>query len=373
MSDRLTADGEVSSPHPDLHCRVALVGGGPIGLEVAHALKKAGIDYQQFEARQIGHTMTWWAPGSHWFSSNERISICGLPLLTPDQGKATREQYLTYLRTVVQTLDLHVNSYEPAVDIERHEDGTFTLITAPRGGRRRTRCEKIILAVGGTDFPRTMNVPGEELPHVDGYFREPHIYFGRKVVVVGGKNSAVEAALRCYHVGAEVTLVYRREALPEKSIKYWLMPEISGLMKAGRIRSHFSVEVEEITPTHVHLRGVTCAADGMTFEPTGERMAIAADQVLKLIGYEQDKRLFRRAGVELEGPQGRPAFDEATMETNIPGIYVAGTAIGGTQGSFKVFLENCHAHAAKIVAHLTGKPLEEAKTLATNVELQPES
>lgn len=373
MSDRHPINGEMSLQPAAQQCQVCLVGGGPIGLEVAYALKMAGIGYQQFEAGQIGHTMTWWAPQTRWFSSNERISICGLPLLTPDQGKATREQYLTYLRTVVQSFDLPINTYEPAVDVERHEDGTFTLTTAARGGHRKTRCEKIILAIGGTDFPRSMNVPGEDLPHVDGYFRDPHAYFGQKVVVVGGKNSAVEAALRCYHAGAKVTLVYRREALPEKSIKYWLMPEISGLMKAGRIRSHLGMEVEKITPTQVHLRGVTCAANGMTFEPTGERQVVEADEVLKLIGYEQDKRLFKRAGVALEGPQERPVYDEQTMETNVPGIYVAGTAIGGTQSSFKVFLENCHGHGRKIVAHLTGKPPEEAQALATNVELQPES
>jgi thioredoxin reductase (NADPH) len=333
---------------------VAVVGGGPIGIEVAAAVKKAGLSYALFEAKQVGHTMSWWAPGTRWFSSNERISVAGVPLITPDQTKASREQYLAYLRSVVGTHDLLIHPYEPAVEVERDADG-LTLITAPRGTRRRTRCRAVVLATGGTDVPRRLGVEGDDLPHVDGYLREPHDYFGRKVLVVGGRNSAVEAALRCHHAGAKVALSYRRAELPGKSIKYWLLPEIEGLLRSGRIASHLGTSVERITPTHVELR-----------DEAGDRQTVEAEVVLSLIGYEQDKRLFRRAGVELVGDAERPHFDPGTMQTNVPGLYVAGTAVAGTQSStYKIFLENCHVHANRIVAHLTGDapPSDEASGL----------
>ena len=374
------------SSHRKESCEVAVVGGGPIGLEMAQALGREGINYRVFEAGQIGHTMTWWAPQTRWFSSNERISICGVPLLTTDQSKATREQYLTYLRQIVRTFDLNVKTYEPAVDVVRHDDGTFTLVTAPRGGRRHTRCEKIVLAVGGTDFPRSLSVEGEDLPHVDGYLREPHDYFGLRVLIVGGKNSAVEAALRLHHAGADVALSYRRSHLPEKSIKYWLTPEITGLIKAGRIAAHFDTTPVRIGPTNVTLARLepsdppSEAGPNDAPERTDDRAAleqfdVPADRVLKLIGYEQDKRLFKRAGVELAGEGRGPVYDEATMRTSVPGLYVAGTAVAGTQGKYRTFLENCHVHVSRIVDDLLGRePAEDAAaTVRAEALLQPES
>jgi thioredoxin reductase (NADPH) len=328
--------------------RVAIIGGGPIGLEISATLKRRGIDYLHFEAHQIGHTMMWWPPGTRWFSSNERISIAGVPLVTPNQEKATREQYLAYLRTVVQTLDLPVRTYEPVVDIDSESDGTFTLTTQPAAGQRQVRAEAVILATGGTDRPRLLGIPGEELPHVEHAMPDPHTFFRRRLLIVGGKNSAVEAALRCHHAGADVALSYRGEALPEKSIKYWMMPEMSGLLKSGRIEGHMRTTPVKITPDAVTLER---RIEGQ--EP--ERFEVEADAVLMMIGYEQDNRLFRLAGVDLQGEQHSPHFDEATMQTNVPGLYVAGTAIGGTQSRYKVFLENCHVHAERIAAHLAGE------------------
>jgi thioredoxin reductase (NADPH) len=217
----------------------------------------------------------------------------------------------------------------------------------------------LVLCTGGTDHPRRLNIPGEDLPHVSHYFGDPHTYFRTDVLIVGGKNSAVEAALRCHHAGARVSLSYRREMLPEKSIKYWLMPEITGLIKTKRINGHFQTQPVAITPTHVTLaRG-------------SERIDVPAQFVLLLIGYEQDNKLFKIAGVELSGSCGAPVYDERTMETNVPGLYVAGTAIGGTQDKYTVFIENCHVHVNRIVAALTG-----AKTTAATDTLtieQPES
>src|SRR5688572_28061806 len=325
---------------------IAIIGAGPIGLELAVALKKLGLDYLHFDAKQIGYTISWFAPQTKFFSSNERIAIAGVPLETPDQTKATREQYLAYLCTVVRLFDLDVRTYEPVTAIDRAA-GEFVLTTSARSGGKCTyRVNKLILATGGTDHPRRLNVPGEDLPHVSAYFQDPHTYFGRDLLIIGGKNSAVEAALRSHYAGARVAISYRREQLPEKSIKYWLMPEITHLIETGRIAGHFFTQPLAITPTHVTLRRVGDTGGGSTYD-------VPADFVLKLIGYEQDNTLFKLAGVKLLGDCGAPAYDDRTMETNVPGLYVAGTAVGGTQDKYTLFIENCHVHVDRIVAALT--------------------
>src|SRR5882724_10142565 len=180
-----------------LDARVAVVGAGPIGIELAVALKRAGVDYLHFDARQIGHTISWFAPQTRFFSSNERIAIAGVPLETADQTKATREQYLGYLRSVVRQFNLRIQTYEP-VTIITHEADSFRLQTA----KSEYRAKKIVLATGGTERPRMLGVAGENLPHVSHYFQDPHTYFGKELLIVGGRNSAVEAALRCHYAGA---------------------------------------------------------------------------------------------------------------------------------------------------------------------------
>lgn len=347
---------------------IAIIGGGPIGLELAVAFRKAGFDYLHFEARQIGQTISWFAPQTKFFSSNERIAIAGVPLQTADQSKATREEYLAYLRSIVLQFDLPVRCYEPIIGIRRLDDG-FELTTrraaaGESGPTQTVHARRIVLATGGTDRPRKLNIPGEDLPHVSHYFQDPHTYFRQKLLVVGGKNSAVEAALRCHQAGSHVAISYRRQALPSRSIKYWLMPEIAGLMHAGRIGSHFSTVPVGITPTHVTLQPVD-----EQLEFVNEPFDIPADFVLLLTGYEQDNGLLKLAGVELTGPQLQPTFDERTQETNVPGIYVAGTATGGTQDRYSVFLENCHVHVERIVAALRG----EARQIAEPHFAAPES
>lgn len=341
------------SAHPSPRStQVAIVGGGPIGLELAVALKRAEIPFQVFEAGNLGHTISWWAPQTRWFSSNERIAIAGVPLLTEDQSKATREQYLNYLRAVATQFQLDVRTQTCVASIERLDVGFA--VTTQRSGtdtlgpREIWKASSVVLAIGGTDVPKRLGIPGENLPHVDGYLRETHRYFNRRVLVIGGRNSAIEAALRLHHAGAHVTLSYRGAELPEKSIKYWLLPEIKGLLKSERIRPMLATEPLEITAGHVRLRSVGGSSS--------QEQLVEVDDVLALIGYEQDKALFQQSGVELIGEMQRPVFDERTMETNVAGIYVAGTAVAGTQSSsYKVFLENCHEHVDKIVAHLSGR------------------
>ena len=330
--------------------QVGIIGAGPIGIELAVVLQRAGVSAVQFDAGTVGQTITWYPRQVRFFSSPERIAIAGVPLHTADQSKATREEYLTYLRSVVEQFDLPIHTHERVTDIAR--DGGGYMLTTQRGdGTHRYRFDKVIIAIGDMHRPRTLGIPGEELPHVSHYFVEPDAYFRKRLVIVGGRNSAVEAALRCYRIGAHVTISYRRDTFDRDSVKYWLWPDVEYLIDKGRIAYHPRTTPTAITPTHITL----------AHTDTGRTSALPADFVLLLTGYEMDASLFERAGVELVGENRAPVFDESTMQTNVPGLYVAGTATAGTQNRFKAFIETSHVHVDRIVAHLTGQRVQPAR------------
>src|SRR6185437_4347063 len=163
---------------------VAIVGAGPIGIEMAVALKRAGISYLHFDSKQIGQTISWFAPQTRFFSSNERIAIAGVPLQTPDQFKATREEYLAYLRGVVQQFDLKIETYCPVIAIDRAKTG-HVVIVQNSIGRQRVHAARIVLCTGGTDRPRKLNIPGQDLPHVSYYLQDPHAFFKKRLLIVG--------------------------------------------------------------------------------------------------------------------------------------------------------------------------------------------
>ncbi|MEE9288216.1 MAG: NAD(P)-binding domain-containing protein, partial [Bacteroidota bacterium] len=247
---------------------------------------------------------------------------------------------------IVCQFGLEVYAYEPVTSLVRVETDGFAVRTQTSDGERICRARSVVLAIGDMAGPRLLDIPGESLPHVSHYFEEPHKYFQRRVLIVGGKNSAVEAALRCHHVGADVTVSYRRGQFDPKSVKNWILPEIEGRIKRGEIHTHFSTQPVSIQPTHVTLASV---AGGDTFN-------VQADFVLLLVGYVADMRLFRMAGARLQSPSDAPVLREQTMETSVPGLYAAGAAVAGTQQSYKLFIENCHIHVGRIVAALTGAP-----------------
>ncbi len=349
-----------------------VVGAGPIGLECAVRLQQRGRTVLVLDRGAVGQTITWFPRQMHFFSSNDRIAICGVPLQTLDQQKATREEYLAYLRQVVRIFDLPVRTFTSVTDVVREEQG-FAVHCVPHaqgtsdpgragaagaagaGGAADAagpagpagevlRARSVVLAIGDMDAPRRLGIPGEELPHVGHYFEEPHRYFGRRLLIVGGKNSAVEAALRCHHAGAQVALSYRRVRFDASSVKYWLLPELQSRIERGEIGGHLGTVPVAIEPDAVSLEHVG----------SGEISVVPADDVLLLTGYVADTTLFRRCGIELEEPDGIPVYDPDTMQTAIPGLYVAGTATAGTQAQFGVFLENCHVHAERIAAHVAG-------------------
>ena len=322
---------------------VAIIGAGPIGIELAIELKRAGIDYLHFDKGQIAQTISWFPRLMHFFSSTDRIAIAGVPIQTIDQSKCTREEYLAYLRSLVLAFDLKIRTYETVTRIGRDAKG-FSLHTMTAAGQHQIAANYICLVTGDMDHPRRLDIPGEDLPHVSHYFDEPHRYFRRRLLVVGGKNSAAESALRCYHAAAHVTISYRNDQFDPSSIKYWLLPELHGRIERGEIACFFNTTPTAISPTHVTLHHVD----------DGNDVELPADDVLLLTGYVADMTLFETLGVELVGEGRTPVFDDKTMQTNVEGVYVAGTAAAGSQIGYRLFIENCHIHTKRIVAALTG-------------------
>jgi thioredoxin reductase (NADPH) len=316
---------------------VAIIGAGPIGLELAVALKQAGIDYVQIDGGQIGSTIEWYPPQMLFHSSSDRLALAGLPIQTANQQKITKEEFLAYLRALVQHYGLTVRTYERVVKINKLPGGGFELQTT----EDRIRADVLVLAIGAMHAPRLILVPGEELPHVSHYLGDPHKYFGKRLLIVGGRNSAVEAAIRCSRAGADVTISYRGEDFDPKVVKFWLLPEVRALIRDGHVRFLPRTRVREIRKGTVLLDH-----------------EIAADFVLLMTGYRQDATLFEMLGVHLIGEERAPEHDPQTMETNVPGVFVAGTAIAGTPPrKVSVIVETCHVHVPRIVAAIAGRRL----------------
>ncbi|MDP7030543.1 MAG: NAD(P)-binding domain-containing protein [Phycisphaerales bacterium] len=321
---------------------VLIVGAGPIGLEVAWHLQEAGVRTRVVDAGGIGQTIaTHFPPATRFFSSPERLAIAGMAVPVPTQEKITGEEYLAYLRAVVLTRGIEVDTYQRVTAAEPAAAGWQVTLSDPCGRERAVHARRVVLACGGTHRPRRLGIPGEDLPHVHTWLGDPHRFFQRRVLVVGGRNSAVESALRCWRVNADVSLSYRGDAISER-VKYWLRPEVQSLIDEGRIAAHPGTTPVEITPEHVTLR----RGDQTTRVPV--------DDVLLQIGFEQDDTLMRLFGARTSGPQQAPEFNPATLETTAPDVYVAGTAIAGTQQRFKAYIETSHDHGPRIAAAVTG-------------------
>lgn len=324
--------------------QVAIIGAGPIGLELAVAFKQFGIDYIQFDAGQIGTTIGWYPIDMLFHSSSDRLGLAGVPIQTATQQKITREEYLAYLRSIVMQFGLEIRSYERVVNASPVAGG-FELVTRAIDGEHRYRVEQVVLAIGAFHAPRMLDIPGEELPHVSHYFHDPHTYFAKKLLIVGGRNSSVEAAVRCHRAGADVTLSYRRDDFDPKVVKFWLLPEVRALIRDNRIRY-----LPRTTPLEIG-NGTVLLGSVEGDEP----FEIDADFVLLLTGYRQDPALFEQLGVAMHGDDRQPVYDPETMETNVPGVFVAGTAVAGTPPrKVTVIVETCHVHVPRILAAIQG-------------------
>lgn len=316
-----------------------IIGAGPIGLEAAAVFKRAGIHYAHLEQGQIGSTIARWPRDTRFFSSPEWVAIAGIPIQTRGQEIITGEEYLAYLRQVVEILDLQVRTYEEVSAITGRAGGFRVTTTALDRTERQYESCSIVLATGDMNHPCRLGILGEDLPHVTHYWRDPHEYFRRRLLIVGGANSAVEAALRCWRAGASVALSYRGAALSEKRLISRLYLEIDLLIKNRRIEFFPGTEVAEIRPGRALLRQ-TAAKDGGTELP--------ADFIYLATGFTMDLTLYQQLGVATEGTELRPVVDPQTMETNVPGVYVIGTATGGNQRGYKVFITTSHRHCLAV-------------------------
>lgn len=326
--------------------QVAIIGAGPTGVEMAVALTRAGIPFLLFDAGQIGQTIAWWPKHTRFFSTSERIAIPGLPLTIFDQQHPTNDDYLAYLRGVVQQFDIRVRAYEPVLEVKHLSDGDFLLITETKGIRQYYQVDYVVLATGGMAEPRMLNIPGEDLPHVSHYLNDPHDYFQQELLVVGGRNSAVEYALRCWRAGAKVTLSYHKPELPNASIKPALLQDLETVVREGKL-----IFLPGTVPIEITMQEVLLATTDELGNPlTDKVIGLPFDFVLLCTGYQADTTLFRQLGIDLLGIEQAPRYDPDTMESNVPGVFVLGTAAGGTQSKYKHFIETSHAHIPKILA-----------------------
>ncbi len=313
---------------------VLIVGAGPSGLATAIAAKQQGLDYVIVEQGVLVDAIFHFPVHMVFFTTPELLEIGGLPLTSPND-KPTRLEALRYYRRVVDTYGLQISFHETVTGIER--DGDIFAVTT-RNGRGVTRARHaraVVLAIGYYDHPNYLGVRGEDLPHVSHYYDDAHPYYRQRVVIVGGKNSAAEAALELFRGGAHVTMVHRRAALGE-SIKYWVKPDIENRIKEGSIAARFDTRVTEITPTYVEV------------EHAGETDRIPAEAVFLLTGYHVDTALLQGAGVRVDPETLKPDFDPETFETNVANVFIAGGAIAGKQTG-TIFIENGRFHGEKII------------------------
>jgi bacillithiol disulfide reductase len=319
---------------------VIVVGAGPAGLATAIAAAKRGLSYQVLEKGALVNSLLHYPIEMVFFTTPELMEIGGMPFVSP-YDKPTRLEALRYYRRVAGAYGLDVVFDEAVVAITRDHKvpdagGSFVIDThSARGVRRSVHARTVVIATGAYDVANLIGVPGEDLPHVSHYYTQPHPFFRKRVVVVGGKNSAAEAALDLFRAAANVTLVHRGSALGD-SIKYWVKPDIDNRIKEGSIAARFDTRVVEIRPTTVLV------------EREGAVEEIEADAVFLLTGYGSDTTLLRNAGVEIDSATCGPVFESENFETNVPGLYVAGAVVAGVQ-SGKIFIENGRFHGEKVI------------------------
>jgi thioredoxin reductase (NADPH) len=314
---------------------VLIVGAGPSGLATAIAAKQHGLDYAIVEKGVLVNSIFNFPMHMVFFTTPELLEIGGLPLVTP-YDKPTRLEALRYYRRVVDTYDLPISFHEKVTSIEREPDGRFIVETEnDRGVGRVREARAVVLAIGYYDLPNYLHIPGEDLPHVSHYYTDAHPYYRGRVVIVGGKNSAAEAALELFRAGVHVTIVHRHPALGD-SIKYWVKPDIENRIKAGSIAARFNACVTSITPTSVVI------------DQQGTRDEIPADGVFLLTGYHPDVDLMRGAGINVDDETLAPELNMETFETNVPNLFIAGGAIAGKRTG-NIFIENGRFHGVKII------------------------
>ncbi len=334
---------------PDMatdHFDVAVVGAGPCGLAAALSCRDAGLSAVVFDAECVVSTITQYPTYATFFSTAAKLSLGGLPFVIAD-AKPSRRDALAYYRAVVSHFGLEVRQYEGVARIEGQR-GAFHLTTEPRDGTARSiDARYVVVATGYFGSPNLLRVPGEDLPHVSHRYVEGHHAFEQTVVVVGGGNSAAEAALDLWRAGAQVTLTHFGPTF-DKKIKPWILPDLTNRIAEGSIAIRWNARVTAIGADCVELRD--------TRDDTLARLP--ARHVYLMTGYAPNVDLLRQIGVRIDRATGIPAHDPATLETEVPGVFVAGVVVAGFDAN-KVFIENGRFHGEKIVACIRGAPAPE--------------
>jgi thioredoxin reductase (NADPH) len=319
---------------------VIVIGAGPTGMACAIEAQRAGLSSLLIDKGCLVNSLFHYPANLVFFTTPELLEIGDIPFPSPNV-KPSRPEALEYYRSVAQHYQLRIRQYE-RVDKVSGKDGDFVMDTThERGDRFQHHARKVIIATGYYDLPNSMNIPGEGLAKVMHYYREPHPYFGMDVLVVGGKNSAAIAALELWRRGARVTLVHRGAGM-HANVKYWIKPDIENRIKNGEIKAYFESSVREIRQDCVLLS-----------TPAGE-IRIKNDFVFALTGYHPDYDFLRSVGIRLSEKDYRPECNPETLESNVPGVYVAGVIVAGSKTS-EIFIENGRFHGKQIAADLKKK------------------
>jgi len=325
------------------HYTIIIIGGGPIGLACALEAQSAGLGYLILEKGALVNSLYNYPVNMTFFSTSERLEIGGIPFVS-NNAKPTRAEALEYYRRVAVSNHVNIHLFEKVIEVKaqgtrnnaqgtRHKaQENYNVIT----DKVVYSADYIIIATGFYDIPYKLDVPGEELPKVTHYYKEPHFYAFQKVLVVGANNSAVDAALETWRKGAEVTMVIRRDQIGER-VKYWVRPDIVNRITEGSIKAYFNSTVKEIREREVDIQ----TSDGL--------ITIENDWVLAMTGYQPNLDFLRALGIHLSNDEVmKPAYDEASYETNVKNIFIAGVICGG-MNTHRLFIENSREHAKKVI------------------------
>lgn len=318
------------------HVDLIIVGGGPIGIACGLEAKKKGLDYRIIEKGPITNSLYNYPLNMQFFSSSEKLEIDEIPFIS-NEAKPKRNEALEYYRRIVTSNDLHINLFEKVNTIYKKDD-IFYIET----DKDKYTSSFVIVATGFYDLPNTIDVPGEDLPKVSHYYKDPHFFAKQKLAVIGASNSAVDAALECYRKGAEVTMLVRGPEIG-KRVKYWVRPDIENRIAEGSIKAFYNVTIKEILPEKIN------------FKATEGEFSIQNDYVLALTGYKPNFSFLKKIGIQLSDDQKLyPQYDEKTMETNVKNLYLAGVICGGMDTHIW-FIENSRIHAKTILKSITKK------------------
>lgn len=315
---------------------ILIIGGGPIGLNCALEAQKNNLSYLVIEKGTIVNSLYRYPLYMRFFSTAEKLEIDGIPFIS-SAPKPGRQEALEYYQGIARQRDIKINLYEKVEKVCKEND--FFEIETTKG---KYSAKNVVISTGFYDIPNLMNIPGENLPKVKHYYTEPYPYAQQKIVVVGSSNSSVDAALETYRKGAEVTMIIRNSGISD-SVKYWVKPDIENRISEGSITAHFNSELIEIKEKTVIFK-----------DEKGEIHEIDNDFVLAMTGYLPDFDFLRNSGIELQGECLNPLYHSETMETNIPGLYLAGVVCGG-KDTHLWFIENSRIHAEMIVQHILSK------------------